>query len=83
MKPYKNPQKFLWICPICFEEKTAGGDGHCRTQACAHMKHKHGVYEFAGDYYNWGLKIGTGYRLGHISKEQMVSLRETSKRKDE
>ena len=79
MKPYKDSTKFLWICPICFEEKTAGGDGHCRTQACAHMKKAHNVYEFAGDYYGLGLTIGRHFRKGTVSKEQISALKQTKR----
>lgn len=76
MKPYRDPTKFLWVCPICFEEKTAGGDGHCHTQACAHMKKAHRIYEFAGDYYGLGLTIGRYIRGGVLSEGQIKALKE-------
>jgi len=80
VKPYTDPSKFLWVCPICFEEKTAGGDGHCRAQACAHMKKTHNVYEFAGDYYGLGLTIGRYFREGTLSEAQMAALKAPGRR---
>jgi len=77
MKAYKNPQKFVWICPICFEEKTSGGQGHINAQATGHVRKEHGIYEFADLYIGIGLSIGKGVREGHISSEQMASLRKT------
>ena len=80
MRPYRDPDKLLWVCPICFEEKTAGGDGHCRTQACAHMKKAHNVYEFAGDYYGLGLTVGRYFRDRVISEAQKAALRGARRR---
>ena len=47
MKPYKNPYKFNWICPLpeCGEKKHSGGLGHIQSQIYAHLKNKHGLYE--------------------------------------
>ena len=72
MRPYTNPQKFLWICPICGEKKTSGGQGHIHAQACGHMKKEHLEACIEGNMLNMGQFIEPGLELGRkwrISEE--------------
>jgi len=80
MKPYKNPEKFVWRCPICFIEKTSGGQGHIRSQASGHMRNEHEIYEFADFYISIGLSIGTMWQEGSITEAQKEALVETKER---
>jgi len=73
MKPYSDPNKFRFRCPVCFIEKTSGGLGHISSQACAHMRNEHEVYEFADFYTKLGLSIGRLWREG-VSLEQKKAL---------
>ncbi len=47
MKPYKNPRKYVWDCPLrgCETTLHSGGLGHIKAQVFAHLKHVHGLFE--------------------------------------
>jgi len=64
MKPYKDPWKYVWICPICGEEKHAGGMGHIESQASGHMRNKHPDECLEGEVYNMYKFIRLGLELG-------------------
>ena len=64
MRPYTDPSKFLWICPICGEKKTSGGQGHIHAQACGHMKNKHLEACIDGNALDMGQFIAPGLELG-------------------
>ena len=80
MKPYKNPNKFIWRCPICFEEKRSGGQGHIRAQACGHMRNEHDIYEFADYYQELGFIIARNW--DDFSEAQKQSINSKSIRTD-
>lgn len=73
MKPYKNPTKFLWICPICGERLYSGGQGHIHAKACGHMKNKHLEDCIEGDSLNMGKFISPGLELGAEYRSSLSS----------
>ena len=79
MKPYTNPQKWLWICPICGEKLTSGGQGHINAQACGHMKKKHLEACIEGNTLNMGKFIAPGLKLGNEWRRSNKSGEESGK----
>lgn len=78
MKPYKDPYKFVWICPICGEEKHAGGMGHINSQACGHMRNKHPDDCFDGKGYDMGQFLLPGLELGKNRRSLLTPSKEAS-----